>query len=176
MRIAHIALDLGSRHERGDGVNDDDVYRAAADEHFRYFERLLAVIGLRNEQIIGVDAQRLRVNGIERVLRVDERRFAARLLRGGYDVQRQRRFAGGFRPVYLYYPAAGHTADSERQIETQRAGGNGFYVHLGLVAQSHNGAFAAFFLDLLESVLQRLLLIHYFFLLLIIPVIKSLYY
>ncbi len=34
MAVAHLAFELGARHERRDGVDDEDVERAGADEHF----------------------------------------------------------------------------------------------------------------------------------------------
>src|SRR5881409_1138136 len=36
-------------------------------------ERLLAVVGLRHEEVVEVDAQLLRVRGIERMLGIDKR-------------------------------------------------------------------------------------------------------
>ena len=44
--IAHLALDLGPRRERGHRVDDDDVERARADEHVGDLEGLLAGVGL----------------------------------------------------------------------------------------------------------------------------------
>ena len=44
--VAHLALELGARHERGDRVDDDDVDGAAADEHVADLERLLAGVRL----------------------------------------------------------------------------------------------------------------------------------
>src|SRR6476469_4717337 len=47
VRIAHVALDFGLRHERGDGVDDDDVHRPGAHEDLADLERLLAGVRLR---------------------------------------------------------------------------------------------------------------------------------
>ena len=55
-RVAHLALDLGFRHERGDRVDGDDVERARADEELGDLERLLARVGLRDEELVDVDA------------------------------------------------------------------------------------------------------------------------
>ena len=44
--VAHVALNLGARHERGDAVDDDDVHRAGAHERVDDLERLLAAVGL----------------------------------------------------------------------------------------------------------------------------------
>ena len=54
--VAHLALDLGLRHERRDRVDRDDVERARADEQLGDLERLLAGVGLRDEQLVDVDA------------------------------------------------------------------------------------------------------------------------
>jgi hypothetical protein len=45
---------------------------------FRDLERLLAIVRLRNQQVVYVDAQLLRVAGIERMLCIDERGHAAK--------------------------------------------------------------------------------------------------
>ena len=104
--VAHLALDLGPGHQRGDRVDDDDVDRAAAHERFGDLQRLLAGVGLGDEQVVDVDAQRLGVVGIEGVLGVDEGGDAARLLGFGDDVQGQGRLAGRFRAVDLDDAAA----------------------------------------------------------------------
>ena len=86
--VAHLALDLGLGHQRGDRVDDDDVDGAGADQHVRDLQRLLAGVRLGDEQGVGVHAELLRVVRVQRVLGVDERRDAARLLRVGHGVQR----------------------------------------------------------------------------------------
>ena len=80
MRIAHLAFDFGLRRQRRDRVDDDDVDRARAHQHVGDFERLLARVGLRDEQIVDIDAELLGIRRIERVLGVDERGRAAVLL------------------------------------------------------------------------------------------------
>ena len=119
--VAHLALDLGARHERGDGVDDDDVEGAGADQHVGDLERLLAGVGLRDQQRVGVDAELLGVLRVERVLGVDERRDAAGGLRVGDRVQGHRRLAGGLRAVDLDDAAARQAADAERDVERDRA-------------------------------------------------------
>jgi hypothetical protein len=44
-RVPHIAVELGSRDERGDGVDHDDVDGIGADERLGDLERLLARVG-----------------------------------------------------------------------------------------------------------------------------------
>ena len=72
LRFAHLAFDFGARHERRDRVDDDDVDAVRADEHFDDLERLLAVVGLRDQQVVEVDAELLRV--LARRARVRRRR------------------------------------------------------------------------------------------------------
>ena len=72
--VAHLAFQLGARHERGDRVDDDHVDRTGPHEHLDDLQRLLAAVGLRDEEIVDVDAELLGVFGIERVLGVDKRR------------------------------------------------------------------------------------------------------
>ena len=112
------------RHQRGHRVDDDDVDAARADEHLDDLERLLAVVGLRDQQVVEIDAELLRVRRVERVLGVDERRHAAELLRLGNHLQRQRRLARRLRPEDLDDAAARHAADAERVVDADGAGGN----------------------------------------------------
>ena len=60
------------RHQGGDRVDDDDVDGAGADQRVRDLEGLLAGVGLRDQQLVGVHAERLGVVRVERVLGVDE--------------------------------------------------------------------------------------------------------
>ena len=77
MSIAHISLNFGLRYQRSYRVDNDNVERAAADQHVADLQRLLACIRLGNEQILHIYAQVLGVDGIERMLGVDEGRSAA---------------------------------------------------------------------------------------------------
>ena len=56
MAVAHLALDLGLRRQRRDRVDRDDVERARADQQLGDLERLLAGVGLGDEQLVDVDA------------------------------------------------------------------------------------------------------------------------
>ena len=92
-RIAHVAFDLGGRHERGDAVDDDDVNRAAADERVGDFQRLLPGVGLRHEKVVDVNAEVLGIIGVKGVFGVDEHRDAPCFLRVGDGMQRERGFS-----------------------------------------------------------------------------------
>ncbi len=74
---------------------------------------------------------------------VDERGYAAFFLRFRHRVERNGGFTSGFGTVYLNNSSLGKSAYSQRQIESERAGGYGFNVQLGfLVSHYHYGAFA----------------------------------
>ena len=53
--VAHLALDLGPGRERGHRVDDHHVERTRADQHVADLERLLAGVGLADEQLVDVD-------------------------------------------------------------------------------------------------------------------------
>ena len=85
--VAHLALDLGARRQGRNGVDDDEFECARADQGVRDLQSLLAVVGLTDEQRVGVDAQGAGVGGIEGVLGVDEGADAPLGLSAGYRVQ-----------------------------------------------------------------------------------------
>ena len=146
--VAHLALDLGAGHQRRDRVDDDDVERAGADQHVGDLERLLTGVGLGDEQRVGVDAERLGVLGVERVLGVDERRDAAGLLRVGDRVQGDGGLAEALRAVDLDDPAAGQAADAEGDVEGDRPGRDDLDRGPHVVAEAHDGTLAVLLLDL----------------------------
>ena len=151
--VAHIAFEFGLGDERCDRVEHHDVDRVRADEHLGDIEGLFAGVGLRDEQIVEVDAEVGGVGRIERVLDVDEGGSAAVLLGFGDDVQGERRFTARFRPVDLDDTAAGEAADAEREIEGDRPGRDDVERHPLLnLAHLHDGAFAELTLDLSEGI------------------------
>ena len=109
--LAHLALELDPRRQRGDRVDGDHVDGAGADEDVDDLERLLAVVGLGDQQLVGVDADPLRVDRVERVLGVDERADAAAGLGLGDDVVDERRLTRGLGAEDLDDPPARHAAD-----------------------------------------------------------------
>ena len=92
------------------------------DQRFRDFERLLAVVRLRNQQIVHIHAQLLRVGGIERMLGIDERRHAAGLLRLGNHLQSDGGLAGRLRPEDFHHASARKSAHAQRRVERNRSG------------------------------------------------------
>src|SRR5262249_26502253 len=95
--VAHFALKFGFWHQRRNGVDDEHVDRAGAHEAFGNFQRLLAVIGLRDEEVIDIYAESFRVSRIESMFGVDEGRHAADLLCFGDYLQRYSRLTGRLR-------------------------------------------------------------------------------
>ena len=92
---------------------------------------------------------------------IDEGADAALLLRLGHGVQRERGLAGGFRPVDFDHPAARQAADAERDIEPERAGGDGVDIHrLVVLAEPHDRALAERALDLGDRGVKSLRFVH----------------
>ena len=123
--VAHLALDLGARHERRHRVEDDDVHAAGADQGLGDLERLLAGVRLADEELVHVDAAGAGVARVQRVLDVDEGGDAAALLRLRDDVLADGGLARRLRAEDLGDPAARDAADAEREVERDRARGDG---------------------------------------------------
>jgi len=93
-RIAHFAFQFGLRHQCRYRV-DHQHARPAPERHQRVadLQRLLAGVGLRDQQLVDVDAKLAGIDRIERMFGVDEGADAALLLAFGHRMQRQRGFA-----------------------------------------------------------------------------------
>ncbi len=161
MAVAHLALELGARHQRGHRIDDQHVDRTGADERVGDLERLLARIGLGDQQLVDIDAELLGIAGVERVLGVDEGASSPGALRLGDDVERQGRLARAFRSVNLDDATARQAADTEGDIEAERAGRDHLDIGNALArAQFHDRALAESAFDLAERRVQCLLLVH----------------
>ena len=156
LRVAHLALELGAGDEGGHRVDDQHVDRAGADEDLGDLERLLAAVGLRDEEVVDVDAQLAGVDGVERVLGVHEGGHAAAALRLGDDVEGEGGLARGLRAEDLDDAAAGQAAHAERGVEGERSRGDGGDVDLLAAPEPHDRALAELLVDLREGGLDRL--------------------
>ena len=85
--VADFSLDLGTRGQRGDGVDDDGIDGAGAHEHVNNLERLLARIGLGNEHLVDVDTEARGIHRVERMLGVDEGDHTAHRLGFGENLE-----------------------------------------------------------------------------------------
>ncbi len=149
MRVAHLALDLGLGHERGDRVDDDQVDGTGAHKLLGDLERLLAGVRLADEQVLDLHAELAGIEDVERVLGVDEGGHAPGLLHLGDGVQRERGLARGLGPEDLDDPAPRVASDPEGQVEADRAGGDDLDLLLfALAAQPHDRAAPELLLDL----------------------------
>ena len=153
--VAHFAVDFGFRCECGDGVDDDDVDGAGADEVVGDFECLLAVVWLRDEEVFDVDAEFFGIEAVEGVFGIDESGDAALFLRFGDDVDGEGGFTGGFGAVYFDDAAFWEAADAECVVEADAACGYDFEGFVWAVAELHDGAFAVVFLNLVDGALQN---------------------
>src|SRR5256712_1701792 len=157
LRVAHLAFDFRLRHQRRDRVDDDHVDAVRSNEDLDDLQRLFAVVGLRDEQIVDVDAQFLRVRRIERVLRVDERRHAAEFLSLRDDLQRERRFPRRLRSEDFGDAAARHTANAEREVDADSAGRNGVdRLDGAFLTEAHDRALAELLFDLADGQIHGL--------------------
>ena len=85
--VAHLAFDFGLGHQRRHRVDDHDVHRARAHQDLDDLERLLAGVGLGDQQVLDVHAELLGVLDVERVLGVHVGGHAAGLLDVGGEVE-----------------------------------------------------------------------------------------
>ncbi len=161
VRITHVAFDLGLGSQRRHRIDHHGVHRAGTHQHVGDFQRLLAGVGLGDQQIVHVDAQFSGVNGVQGVFGIDEGGTTTQLLGFGDDLKRQGGFAGGFGSIDFGHPPTRQATDAQGDIQAERAGGNGHHVTGGAggVAHSHDRALAKLALDLGQRARERLFLI-----------------
>src|SRR5262249_42237845 len=106
MPITHLAIEFGFGHQGGDRVHDQDVNRPRTHKGLRNLKCLLAIIRLRDEQIVYVYSQLASVDRIERVLSVYKSRHSSLLLRFSYYLQGDSGLAACFRSKHLHYTSS----------------------------------------------------------------------
>ncbi len=156
-RVAHLALEFGLGRERGHRVDHDQIDRSRAHQAVDDFQRLLTRVGLRNQQIVQAHTELLRVLDVQRMLGVDKGALTAEFLHFGDDLQGERGLARRLRAVNLDHPSTRQAADTERDVESERAGRDDLNVldHLTLT-EPHDGALAELLFDLRQRDLQGL--------------------
>ena len=155
LRVAHVAFQLLPRHQRRHRVHHHHVHCAGLNQRLRNLQRFVAAVGLRHQQVVHIHAQLARVDSIQGVLGIDERRHPALLLRFGNHVQRQRGLAARLGTKNLYYAPARHATHAQRRIQRQAAGGN--HCHRNQrrsLPQTHDGPFAEVLFNLRNRQIQ----------------------
>ncbi|SIA98632.1 Uncharacterised protein [Mycobacteroides abscessus subsp. abscessus] len=159
MRVTHLALDFCLGNERRDGVDDDNVDAARADQHVGNLEGLLTCVRLGDQEGVRVDAQGARIDGVESVLSVDEGRVAAGLLGVGDSVQGDRGLTGGLGAVDLDDAAARKAADAEGDVESKGTRGDHLNGRAIVITQAHDGALAELLINLRQGDFESLIAI-----------------
>ena len=150
--VAHLAVEFRLGNQRGHRIHHQHVDLAGGDQVRRDFERLLAVIRLRNQQVVHIHAEFPRVGRIEGVFHVDERRDAAGLLRLGDHLQGDGGFTGRLRPENLIDTAAREAAHAQRSVQRNRARRDHRDRYNGVLRpQTQDRALAKLFLNLAEG-------------------------
>ena len=115
--VAHVAVELGLRDERCDRVHHQHVHSIRAHQGFHDLQSLLAVVGLRDQQVVRVHAEPLGVSGVESVLGIHKGRHAAALLSFGYDVEGNGGLAARLGAKYFHDAAPRKAPHTERRVE-----------------------------------------------------------
>ena len=157
--VPHLAFDLGTGHQRGHRVDDQDVQRTGPDQHVGDLQRLFTGVGLGDQQCIGIHSELLGIFGVQGVLGVDERGDSAGGLGVGHRMQRDGGLTRGLGTVDLDDATAGQTADAECDIECDRTGGDDRDRRPHLLAEPHHRALAEVLVDLRERQFQGFLAI-----------------
>src|ERR1017187_7954522 len=149
MTVAHFPVEFGLGHQGGHRVNDQHVDGAGTHQSLGDLQRLFAIIGLRDQQVVHIDAQLGRVDGVEGVLGIHEGGHASLLLRFANHLQRDGGFARRLRPEDLDHAPAREAADAQRRVKRNGSGGDhGDGDDRTLAPQLHDGAFAELLFDL----------------------------
>ena len=148
--VAHLTFDLRAGRERRHRVDHQYVDGPRAGEHVGDLERLLARVGLGDEQLIDVDADRLGVHRVHRVFGVDVGAHATVALRLGHDVHGERGLARRLGTVDLGDAATRQPTDAEGEIERQGTRRDRLDLHASALAHLHDGALAELLVDLGE--------------------------
>src|SRR6516164_1858573 len=163
MTVTHLTLEFGARNEGRHRIDDQDIYRARAHQRVSDLERLLARIGLRNQELVDIDPELASVSRIESMFRIDESASPTPALSLGNYVQCESGFAGALRTVDLDDTPARQSADPECDIKAERARRDHLCLRRGLARpEFHNRTLAKSAFNLAERRVQSPLLVHRF--------------
>ena len=155
-RVADLAFEFLLRHERGHGIEHDDIERVRAHERLDDAQRLLAGTRLRDEQIVEIHAEFFGVLRIERVLDIHEGREPAQLLRLRDERQRERGLSRRLRPEDFDDAPARKAAATERAVDQDVARRDHLHVHVRGIAEAHDGSVSEILCDLLDGEIEVL--------------------
>ena len=144
LRFAHVAFKFGLRNEGRHGVDHHKVNRAGAHQHVGNVQCLFAVVGLRDEQLVSIDAKALGVGHVKGVFGVDKGAGAAHALALGDDVQGKGGFARRFGAENFRYAPTRDPAHAQGQVKADGTSGNNGYIHVSVVRKLHDSALAVF--------------------------------
>src|SRR6266545_123927 len=140
---------------RGTNAATESITTTSSD-----LERLLAGVGLADQELVHVDADGGGVHRVHGVLGVDVGAHPAVALRLGHHVHGQRRLPRCLGTEDLHHPTPGQASDAERDVEGEGAGGDGGHADVAALSQLHDGALAELLLDLADGHLERLVAFH----------------
>ena len=163
MGVTHLPLNFRFGDHGRDGVHNNDVNGLCAHQGLGDFHGLFAGIRLGYQQIVDINAQSLGVYRVQGVLHIDKGGLSPCLLGLRHHMEGDGGLAGGLRPEYLDDSAPGQSAHPQGHVQGQGAGGDAGHVHLHGFAQAHDGTLAKLFFDLQNGVLNRNVLICFFF-------------
>ena len=120
---AHLAFEFRFRHQGGHRVDDNHVQSIRAGKGFANRQGLFAAVGLGYKQVLKIHPEPFGITRIQRVLGIDECSQPSAFLSIGNNVKHERGLAGRFRSKNLHHPASRQAADTQRQVQAQRARG-----------------------------------------------------
>jgi len=150
-RVAHVAFDLGLGGEcRTVSMTMMSIALERISES-AISSACSPLSGCVDEQVVDVHAEFLCVETVERMRGVDEGCDAARLLRLGDRMDRQRRLARRFGAVDLDDTPFGIAAHAERHVERDRPRGNDRHVDDLAAVHAHDRPFAEILFDFVHD-------------------------
>ena len=142
MRIPHLAVDLSLGHQCRHRVYNHDIHCAGTNHGLRYLQRLFSVIRLGNVEIVNIYPDPLRIYRIQSMLGVNKACNTSPLLYLRYNMKRNGRLTAGLRTIYLNYPPLGDPAQSQSDIQAERACWDRLNIHIRTgIPQLHDRTF-----------------------------------
>ena len=149
MGVPHLTFNFSLGSQGGYGVDHHHVDTTRTDQHVGNFERLLTGIRLRDQQFIQIDANLLRVTGVEGMLGINKCGHATQPLCLRDDLQGERRFTRRFRTVDLDNAATRKPAAAQSNIKRQGSSRDDIQVTgCGGIAHPHHRTFAELLFNL----------------------------